>query len=78
MILEPSGVGSEECSDETRLEVVLACATALRSRDRDVVVFSEDVVGALETHDGPVNRVEELRAQTSEGGEFADDTVGAL
>ena len=42
------------------------------------MVFTEDVVGALETDDGPVKRVEELRARTSEGGVFAEDTVGAL
>ena len=78
MILEPDGVGSEEKSDETRLVVVLGCAAALRSRDGDVVVLAEDVVGALETNDGPVKRGEELRARTSEGGVFADDAVGAL
>ena len=63
-----------------RLVVVLliGCAAALRSRDSYVVVLAEDVVGALETDDGPVKRVEELRARTSEGGVFADDTVGAL
>ena len=58
--------------------VVLGCAAALRLRDGDVVVFAEDVVGAQETDDGPVKRVEELRAQTSEGRVFADDAVGAL
>ena len=41
-------------------------------------MFAKDVVGALETDDGPVKRVEELQARTSEGGVFADDTVGAL
>ena len=51
MILEPDGVGLEEKSDETQLVVVLRCAAALRSRDGDVVVFAEDVVGALETDD---------------------------
>ena len=78
MILEPGGVESEEKSDETRLVVVLGCAAALRSRDSDVVVFAEDVVGALETGDGPVKRVGEFRARTSEDGGFADDAVGAL
>ena len=78
MIWEPSGVGSEEKSDETRLVVVLGCAAALRSRDGDVVVFAEDVVEALGTDEGLVKHVEELRARTSEGGVFADDTVGAL
>ena len=78
MILEPGGVGSEEESDETRLVVVLGCAAALRWRTSDVVVFAEDVVGALETDDGPVKRVEELRAQTIEDGVFADGVVGAL
>ena len=58
--------------------VVLGCAAMLRSRESDVVAFAEDVVGALETDDGPVKRVEELRARTNEGGVFADDTVGAL
>ena len=78
MILEPDGVGSEEKSDETRLVVVLGCAEALRLRDDDVVVFAEDVVGALETDGVPVKRVEELRARTGEGRVFADDAVGAL
>ena len=78
MILEPGGVGSDEKSDETRLVVVLGCAAMLRSRDSDVVVLAEDVVGALDTDDGPVKRVEELRARTSEGGVFTDDTVEAL
>ena len=78
MILEPGGVGFEEKSDETRLVVVLRCAAALRSRDSYVVVFAEDVVRALETDDGPVKRVEELGARTSEGGVFAEDTVEAL
>ena len=76
--MEPDGVGSEEKSIETRLVVVLGCAAALRSRDRNVVVFAEDVVRALEMDDGPVKRVEELRAQTSEDEVFADDAVGAL
>ena len=58
--------------------VVLGCAAALRSRDSYVVVLAEDVVGALETDDGPVQRVEELRARTSEGRVFAEDTVEAL
>ena len=62
MILEPGGAGSEEKSDETRLVVVVGCVAALRSRDSDVVVFAEDVVGALKTDDGLVKRVEELRA----------------
>ena len=65
MILEPDGVGPEEKSDETQLVVVLRCAAALRSRDGDVVMFTEDVVEALGKNDGPVKRVEELRAQTS-------------
>ena len=43
-----------------------------------MVVFAEDVVGALETDDGPVKRVEELRARSSEDGVFADDAVRAL
>ena len=76
--MEPGGVGFEEKSDETRLVVVLRCAAALRSRESYVVVFAEDVVGALETDDGPVERVEKLRARTGEGGLFADDAVGAL
>ena len=42
------------------------------------MVLAEDVVGALETDDGPAKRVEELRARTSEIGVFADNTVGAL
>ena len=42
------------------------------------MVFVEGVVGALETDDGPVKRVEELRARTSEDGVFVDDAVGAL
>ena len=78
MILEPGGVGSDEKSDEMRLVIVLGCAAALRSRDSYVVVFAKDVVGALGTDDGPVKRVEELRARTSEDGVFADDTVGDL
>ena len=78
MILEPGGVGVEAKSDETRLVVVLGCVAALRSRDSDAVVFAEDVVGALETDDGPVERVEKLRARTGEDGLFADDAVGAL
>ncbi len=78
MILEPGGVEFEERSDEPRLVVVLGCAAALRSRDSYVVVFAEDVVGALETDGGPVKPVEELRARTSEGGVFAEDTVEAL
>ena len=41
-------------------------------------MFAEDIVEALETDDGRVKRVEELRAPTSEGGVFADDAVGAL
>ena len=41
-------------------------------------MFAEDVVGALETDDGPAKRVEELRARTREGGVFADDAVRAL
>ena len=41
-------------------------------------MFAEDVVGALETDDGPVKRVGELRARTSEDGVFTSDTVGAL
>ena len=57
--------------------VVLGCAAALRSRDSNIVVFAEDVVGALETDDGPVKRVEELRARTREGAVFADDAVRA-
>ena len=32
------------------------------SRAVDIVVFAEDVVGALGTDDGPITRVEELRA----------------
>ena len=75
MILEPDGVEPEA---ETQLVVVLGCAAALRSRDVDVVVFAEDVVGALETDDGPVKRVGELRARTSEDGVFADDAVRAV
>ena len=78
MILESGGVGFEEKFDETRLVVVLGCAAALRSRDSSIVVFAEDVVGALETDDGPVERVEKLRARTIEDGVFADDAVGAL
>ena len=58
--------------------VVLGCIAALRSRDSDVVVFADDVGGALETDDGPVKRVKELHARTSEGGVFADDTLGTL
>ena len=58
--------------------VVLGCAAALRSRDSDVVVFAGDVVEALETDDGPVKRVEKLRARTGEDGLFADDAVGGL
>ena len=58
--------------------VVLGCAAALRSRDSDVVVFAEDVVGALETDDGPVDRVKKLRARIGEDEVFADDAVGAL
>ena len=58
--------------------VVLWCAVALRSRDSDVVVFAEDVVGALEADGGPAKRVEELRARTSEDRVFADDAVKAL
>ena len=42
------------------------------------MVFAGNVVGALETDDGPAKLVEELRARTSEGGVFADDAVGAL
>ena len=42
------------------------------------MVFAEDVIGALETDDGPVERVEKLRARTIEDGVFADDAVGAL
>ena len=76
--MEPGGVGSEEKSDETRLVVVLGCAAALRSRDSYVEVFAEDVVGALETDDCPVERVEKLRARTGKDGVFADDAVGAL
>ena len=76
--MEPGGVGSEEKSDKTRLVVVLGCAAALRSRDSDVVVFAEDVVGALQTDDGHVKRVEKLRARTGDDGVFADDAVGAL
>ena len=76
--MEPDGVGSEVKSDQTRLVIVLGCDAALRSRGSDIVVFAEDVVGALETDDGPAKRVEELRARTSEVGMFADDTVGAL
>ena len=41
-------------------------------------MFAEDVVGALETGGGPVKRVEELRARTSEDEVLADDAVGAL
>ena len=41
-------------------------------------MFAEDVVGALETDDGPAKRVGELRARTSEGGVSPDDTVGVL
>ena len=78
LIMEPDGVGSEEKSDETRLVVVLGCAATLQSRDSDVVMFAEGVVKALETRYGPVNRVEEVRARTSEDGVFADDAVGAL
>ena len=76
--MEPGGVGFEEKSDETRLVVVLGCAAALRSRDSGVVVLAEDVVGALEMDDGPVERVEKLRARTIEDGLFADDAVGTL
>ena len=76
--MEPDGVGSEEKSNETRLVVVLGCAAALRLLDSDVVVFVERVVGALETDDGPVKRVGELRARTTEDGVFADIAVGAL
>ena len=75
MILEPDGEGFEERSDETRRVVVLGCAAALRSRDSDVGVFADNVVGELETDDGPVERVEELRVRTSEDGLFADDAV---
>ena len=76
--MEPDCVGSEENADETRPEVVLGCAAALRSRDSDVVVFSEDMVGASETDDGPAKRVEELRERTRGGGVFAGDAVRAL
>ena len=55
--------------------VVLGCAAAIRSRDVDVVVLAEFVVGALETDDGPVKRGEELQTRTSEGGVFTDDAV---
>ena len=41
-------------------------------------MFADDVGGALETDDGPVKRVKELHARTSEGGVFADDTLGTL
>ena len=78
LILEPDGVGSEEKSNETRLVVILGCAAALRSRAGDVVGLAEDVVGALDTDDGPVKRVEEFRARISAGGVFADNAVGAL
>ena len=78
MILEPDGVGPEKKPDEAQLVVVLGCAAALRSRDGDVVVFVEYVVGALDTDGGPVKCLEELRARTSDDGVFADDAVGAL
>ena len=68
MILKPGGVESEEKSDETWLVVVLGCAAALRSRASDVVVFAEDVVGALVTDDDQVERVEKLRARTGVDG----------
>ena len=55
--------------------VVLEYAAALRLRDSDVVVLAGDVVGALVTDDGPVERVEELRAQNSENVVFAHDAV---
>ena len=58
--------------------VVLECDAALRLRDGDVVVFSEDVVGALVTDEGQVKRVEELGARTIENGVSADHAVGAL
>ena len=70
--------GLEEKTDEARPVVVQEYAAALRSRDGDVVISAEDVVGALETDDGLVKRVEELRARTSEGGVFDDDAAGAL
>ena len=41
-------------------------------------MFVEDVVGALGKDDGPVKRVGELRARTSEDGVFADHVVGDL
>ena len=61
-----------------QLVVVLRCAAALRSRDGDVVVFEEDVVGALETDNRPVKRVGQLRAQYNEDEVFAHDAVVAL
>ena len=76
--MEPDGVEPEGKSDETQLVVVLRCASPLRSRDGDVVMFAEDVVGELETDDSPVNRVGAIRAPTSTDGVFADDAVGAL
>ena len=59
LILELDGVGSKQKSDETKLVVVLGCAAALRSRDGDVVVVAEYMVGALEADDGPVKHVGE-------------------
>ena len=53
------------------------CAAELRSQNGGVVVLAEDVAEAMKTDDGKVKRVEELRARTSEGGMFADDTAGA-
>ena len=54
MILQPDGARPGEKSNETQLLVVLGCAAALRSQVGDVVKFAEDVVGSLETDDGPV------------------------
>ena len=41
------------------------------------MVFEEDVVGELVMVDGPVKRVGDLRARTSEDGVSAHDVVGA-
>ena len=76
--MELDGAGSKEKIDETRLVVKLECATVLPSGDSDVVVFAEDVVRALETDNGRVQRNGELRAQTREEGVFTDDAVRAL
>ena len=37
------------------------------------MVFEEDVFGALEMYDGPVKRVEALRAPISEGAVFTEN-----